>query len=147
MKKLAVIFLAMITIVCAKAQAPQKMSYQSIIRDNSNNILSNGAVGLKISILQGSPTGTVVFVETHATTTNINGLITIEIGGGTAVTGTLAGINWESGPYFLKTEADPTGGTSYTLTTTSQLLSVPYSLHSKTSGDGSNVKTLIYAGF
>jgi uncharacterized protein (TIGR02145 family) len=52
----------------------------------------------------------------------------VELGNGLPLTGTIAGIDWSQGPYFVKTECDPTGGTSYSVTGTSQLLSVPYAL-------------------
>jgi len=122
----------------AFAQSPQKMSYQCVVRNSSGALVANQAVGMKISILQGSATGTVVFSETYSPNpqTNANGLVTIEIGGGTTVTGSFSGINWASGPFFLKTETDPAGGTSYTITGTSQLLSVPYALYAKTAANG-----------
>jgi Collagen triple helix repeat (20 copies) len=116
------------------AQAPQKMSYQAVIRDASNTLVVNAGVGMQVSILQGSPTGTAVFVETHTGTTNANGLFSVEIGNGTLVSGSFASINWASGPYFIKTETDPTGGSNYTITGTSQLMSVPYALYAETSG-------------
>jgi hypothetical protein len=119
------------------AQAPNKMSYQAVIRNSSNTLVTNSVVGMRISILQTSATGTAVYVETHGTTTNVNGLASIEIGGGTVVTGNFAGINWANGPYFIKTETDPTGGTSYTITGTSQLLSVPYALYAANAGTAS----------
>ncbi len=114
------------------AQAPEKMSYQAVIRDAVNNLLVNTPVGMQISILQTSPGGTAVFVETHSPTTNANGLVSLEIGTGTPVTGTFAAIDWSAGPYFLKTETDPAGGTAYSITGTSELLSVPYALHART---------------
>jgi uncharacterized protein (TIGR02145 family) len=117
----------------AIAQLPQKMSFQSVIRNSSNQLVTSHAVGMRVSILQGSATGTAVYVETQTPTTNINGLVTLEIGNGTPVTGTFAGIDWSTGIYYIKTETDPNGGTSYTITGTSQLLSVPYSLYSKSS--------------
>ncbi|MBI2966488.1 MAG: collagen-like protein [Bacteroidetes bacterium] len=107
-------------------QAPNKMTYQAIIRDGSNLLVTSLPVGMQVSILQGSSTGTAVFVETHTATTNINGLVTLEIGTGTPVTGTIGAIDWSAGPYFIKTETDPTGGTTYTITGTTELLSVPY---------------------
>ncbi len=107
---------------------PQKMSYQAVIRNNSNALVTNQPIGMKISILQYSATGTAVYAETQTPTSNANGLITIEIGTGTVVTGTFSTIEWSSGPYFIKTETDPTGGTAYTITATSELLSVPYAL-------------------
>ena len=113
------------------------MSYQAVIRNATGALVTSHAVGMRISILQGSATGTTVYVETQTPTTNANGLMTIEIGVGTVVTGTFAGIDWSTGVYFIKTETDPTGGTSYTITGTSQVLSVPYSFYAKTAGNGS----------
>ena len=116
------------------AQAPEKMSYQAVVRNTTNNLVTNQAVGMQISILQGSATGTAVYVETQTPTSNANGLVSLEIGGGAVVSGNTATINWANGPYFIKTETDPTGGSSYTITGTSQLLSTPYALYAKTSG-------------
>ena len=112
------------------AQAPQKMSYQAVIRNTSGALVSSASVGMQISILQGSSTGTAVYVETQTPSTNANGLVSIEIGGGTIVSGNFSTINWANGPYFIKTETDPTGGTVYTITGTNELMSVPYALFS-----------------
>ena len=136
MKKITTLFALLLTSVLF-AQAPQKMSYQAVVRNASNNLVVSQAVGMKISILQGSATGTAVYTETQNATSNTNGLVSLEIGGGTVVTGTFATINWANGPYFIKTETDPTGGTNYTITGTSQLLSVPFALYAATSGSTS----------
>lgn len=120
----------------AFAQAPQKMSYQAVIRNASNVLVSNANVGIRISILQTSATGTAVYTETHQPLTNTNGLATFEIGGGTVVSGNFATINWANGPYFVKTETDPTGGTNYTISGTSQLLSVPFALYAASGNPG-----------
>ena len=113
------------------AQSPEKMSYQAIIRESNNDLVIDSSVGMQLSILQGTETGTSVYTETHTTTTNINGLVTIEIGTGTT-SDDMSAIDWGSGLYFIKTETDPAGGTNYTITGTSQLLSVPYALYAKT---------------
>jgi hypothetical protein len=134
MKKIYTFFLVVILTASMLAQSPQKMSYQAVIRNSSDQLVTNHAVGMRISILQGSSSGTAVYVETQTPTTNSNGLVTIEIGSGTTVTGSFAGIDWSAGTYFIKTETDPTGGTAYTITGTSQLLSAPYALFSKTAG-------------
>ena len=133
MKKITLIALLLCSFTLLFAQAPQKMSYQSVIRKTDGSLVVNTSVGIKISILQGSASGTAVYVETQTTTTNVNGLATLAIGGGTPITGTFAEINWASGTYFIKTETDPTGGTNYTITGTSQLLSVPYALYAGSS--------------
>jgi plastocyanin len=114
----------------ASAQAPNKMSYQAVIRDNSNALVTNQIVGMQISILQGTATGTAVYVETQTPTTNANGLVSLQIGTGTVVTGTFACIDWAAGPYYVKTETDLTGGTNYTIISSNELLSVPYALFS-----------------
>jgi uncharacterized protein (TIGR02145 family) len=127
------------------AQAPDKMSYQAIVRNSNNVVVSNHTVGMRISILQGNATGTSVYTETQTPTTNANGLIAIEIGTGTVVSGSFPNIDWANGPYFVKTETDPNGVSNYTLTGTSQLLSVPYALHSKTSLKTDTAKVSQYA--
>jgi len=112
------------------AQAPQKMSYQAVIRNTSGALVTSTSVGMKISILQGTATGTVAYSETQIASTNANGLVSLEIGSGTVVSGTFAGINWANGPYFIKTYTDPSGGINYTIVGSSQLMSVPYALFS-----------------
>ncbi len=112
------------------AQAPQKMSYQAIIRNSNDSLLISTPVGMLISLVQSSPTGTVVYSETQTATTNANGLVSLQIGIGTAVSGTFAGIDWAAGPYYVKTETDLSGGTNYTIISSNELLSVPYALFS-----------------
>jgi len=136
MKKLYTLIAILLINMAAFAQAPQKMSYQAVIRNASNALINNQSVGMQISVLQGSSTGTPVYVETQTQTTNANGLVNLEIGTGTVVSGTFASIDWSSGTYYIKTETDPTGGTSYTINGTSQLLSVPYALYAGNSSGG-----------
>ena len=112
----------------AIGQAPQKTNFQTVIRNS--NLITSATVGMKISVLKGSSTGIAVYVETQSTTTNANGLVSLQIGTGTVVLGTFTSINWANGPYFIKTETDPTGGNSYTITSTSEFMSVPYALYS-----------------
>lgn len=113
----------------ASAQTPQKMSYQVLIRNNSNTLVTNAQIGMRISILQGSPTGTPVYTETQTPTTNEFGLVKIEIGSGEGFNS----IAWASNTYYIKTETDPQGGTNYSIIGACQLLSVPYALQAKKS--------------
>ena len=135
MKKIFTIAAALLMTASVWAQAPEKMSYQAVVRDASNSLITTQVVGMQISILQGGATGTPVYVETQTPTTNANGLVSLEIGTGTLVSGDFTTIDWANGPYFIKTETDPTGGTTYTITGTSQLMSVPYALYAKESGN------------
>lgn len=112
---------------------PQKMSFQSIIRDNSGNLIKNSVVGTRISVIQGSLFGSSIFVETFTEKTNYNGLLTLNIGTGNPINGKILDIPWEKGPFFLKAEYDVLGGSNYTISTTSELLSVPFSFISRKS--------------
>jgi len=105
-------------------QVPQKMSYQAVVRNSSDALVTNTQVGMQISILQGSETGTLVYTEIQTPTTNANGLVSIKFGGGAG----FDAIDWSSGPYFIVVKIDPEGGENYTITGASQLLSVPYAL-------------------
>lgn len=115
-----------------KAQAPEKMSYQAVVRNSGGQLVINQTIGMRISLLKGSVTGTAVYSETHTPISNANGLVTLEIGGGTVVAGSFTAIDWSKGPYFVRTETDLAGGNNYSIIGTSQLLSVPYALHAKT---------------
>ena len=136
MKRIYSIFTAVLLSASLYGQSPQSFSYQAIVRGANNVLVSNKQVGLKISLLQGSENGNPAYVETHSPIANENGLVSIVIGSGTKVNGTFASIDWSKGPYFIKTETDPSGGTSYSLTTMSQLMSVPYALFAANSQPG-----------
>jgi trimeric autotransporter adhesin len=131
------IFSFIILLTLAKSlfsQAPQKMSYQAIIRNSSNNLVTSSSIGIRVSILQGSISGTEVYKEIYNPNpqSNANGLVTLEIGTGTPLVGSFTSINWATGPYFIKTEIDPLGGIDFTITGISEILSVPYALFAKT---------------
>ena len=135
MKKLTLFLTLLLCAATLLAQAPEKFTYQAVVRNATNQLVTESPVGVRVSVLQGSAYGSVVYVETHTSTTNINGLLTIEIGDGSALQGNMAAINWGDGPYFLKTEIDPAGGTNYSITSTQQLLSVPYALYAAEAGN------------
>ena len=134
MRNILVSILVCLFSLNAWAQAPEKMSYQAVVRDNANALVVDKVVGMRISILRGSVSGTAAYVETQSPRSNTNGLVTFEIGAGTVVSGTFAGLNWSTGPYFIQTEIDPSGGSNYSILGVSQLVSVPYALYAKTSG-------------
>jgi hypothetical protein len=138
MKKIFTFLAAILLTTSVFAQLPEKMSYQAVIRNNSEALVTNTTVGMQISILQDSASGKVVYTETQTPTTNANGLVSMEIGNEAG----FSTIDWANDIYFIKTETDPTGGTNYTITGTSQLLSVPYALHAKTAESITGTATL-----
>src|SRR6056297_1126505 len=113
----------------ALGQAPQKMSYQAVIRDAEDNLMRNTPIGIQIQILEESAFGSAVYVESQKVSTNDNGLLSLIIGEGNVIFGDFTEIDWGQKPHFIQTEVDPTGGENYTLTGTSELLSVPYALY------------------
>ena len=132
MKKLFTIIAAVLLTASLFAQSPEKMSYQAVVRNSSQELVVNQSIGMQISILQNSENGSAAYVERHFPATNANGLVTLEIGTGTIVSGNFTTIDWANGPYFIKIETDLNGGANYSISGTSQLLSVPYALHAKT---------------
>lgn len=133
------------------AQAPDLINYQAVARNSSGNPIQSQAIGIKISILQGSATGTAVYEETHTPTTDNYGAFNLSIGGGTVVSGGFSGINWGSFSHYLKIEMDASGGANYTPMGTTQMVSVPYAKYAEKAGSvtggtssGSNGKTFVY---
>jgi len=138
MKKLLFTFCCMVATFEAISQAPQRFSFQAVVRDANQNLIVSSSIGVKVAIHQNAADGTIVYEELFNPNpvTNANGLLTLEIGGGIAISGNFASINWGAGSYYLEAMIDPTGQTDYTLNTTSQLLSVPYALHAANAGGG-----------
>ena len=127
MKKLYTFLLALTTAVVF-AQIPQGFTYQAIAFNAAGSPVINGNVSVRISILNNAASGTNLYTETHSKTTNSKGLINLNIGQGTPVSGTFSGINWAVNSKFIKVEIDPAGGTNYTSVGTNQLMSVPYAM-------------------
>ncbi len=130
-KSISIIFTYLISCNFLLAQIQEKISYQAIVRNNNDSLIINRTVGMQISILENSEIGTPVYIETHNPTTNAYGLISLDIGTGTAIFGNFSNINWSTGVYFIKTEIDIDGSSNYKITGTCQILSVPYAFHAK----------------
>ena len=136
--KTKLLTLVALAISCATfGQAPEAFKYQAVVRNAGGAIITNQSVGYQLTILQGSPSGTAVYTETFTPTSNSYGLVNLEIGTGTTVDD-FSAIDWANGPYYIETAADLTGGTSYVLMGTSQLVSVPYALYAKSAENVTN---------
>jgi len=135
MKTKSILFACILITLGVFGQSPQRLSYQAVIRNASGKLVQGVVVGIRFSILQDSTNGNSVYTEIENATTNNNGLVSVEIGGGTSGDD-FTSINWDNGPYFLKTEVDPNGGVNYSITGVTQLLSVPYALYSLKAGNG-----------
>ncbi|MCD4679710.1 MAG: tail fiber domain-containing protein [Bacteroidales bacterium] len=149
MKKLTLSFVIILTTIALIAQSPQAFNYQAVVRDTNGAIVTNHTISLKIDILKDSISGAVAYSETHQATTNNFGLVNLTIGSGVILSGDFTAIDWSASKHFISTEVDINGGASYILSGVSQLLSVPYALHSLTSEDSywkKNNKGIYYNG-
>ena len=116
------------------AQSPESMNYQAVMRNSSGTIIANQSVGIRIKILQGSANGSAVYNETFNPTTNAYGMVSLQIGTGSVVSGTFSSIDWGNNSYFVETAADILGGSNYSVISTTQFMSVPYALYAKSAG-------------
>jgi len=137
---LTIAFLFLSAIVFA--QAPQAFSYQAIAANANGTPVANGTVAVRISVLDNSATGTVLYTETHSKQTNAQGLFNLNIGQGSPTAGTFSGINWGQNAKYVKVELDPAGGTNYVNVGTNQLMSVPYALYADKTNP-SNISTTV----
>jgi hypothetical protein len=137
MKNIAFIIL-LFTSLSYFSQAPQGINYQAVLRNANGSLVTNLTVGYKLEIRKTSTTGQVIYAERHTPLSNAQGLINVIIGGGTVIQGSFSSVNWGSGPYFIVTYVDFTGGTNYQLFGSQQLMSVPYALYANTAGSAIN---------
>lgn len=131
--KIFISFLAIVFSLNFWAQTPQEFKYQAVVRDGNGQLVSNQLISLKLTILSESSIGTEVYSETQSLATNGYGVISINVGTGSPVFGSFENIDWASTTHFVKTELDLSGGNDFQFMGTSQIVSVPYALHSKTS--------------
>ncbi|MBR1792124.1 MAG: hypothetical protein IJ764_00585 [Bacteroidales bacterium] len=112
-----------------RAQAPQAVTLQSVLRDASGRLVANRTVNIRITLNRSSISGPVIYRESHTTTTNQNGLYTVLFGQGTPMAGEFDEIDWGKGPYYATVEADPNGGNDYSLSISHPIVSVPYAIY------------------
>ncbi|HBG69793.1 MAG: hypothetical protein A2W93_00250 [Bacteroidetes bacterium GWF2_43_63] len=144
LKKIFVIFSLLLITGFAVAQSPQAFNYQAVARNAAGNVLPDQALGIRVSIHQGSEAGDVVYSETFATSTNEFGLFNLSIGTGTVASGNFSTIDWGDHQYWMQVEVDMNGGTTYTDMGTSQLLSVPYAMYASKSVWEKNGASAVY---
>lgn len=148
MKKILLLasFFSLVLALSLQAQAPHAIQYQTIIRNAAGEVVMGQSVSLQLTIRQTTANGTSVYQETHSASTNGFGLVNLQIGTGTSVSGTFSGIDWSMGPYYLEVGLDLMGSSTYTVMGTTQLLSVPYALYAETAGPTYSVGDFAHGG-
>lgn len=124
-----IIILFLLSTLGLIAQPPQGINYQAVAFGAGSQPLSNRTIGVRLSVLDNSSSGTVVYTEVHTVSTDTTGPFSLVIGAGTATNGTFAGIDWAHNSKWLKTEIDTAGGVSYATVGVTQFMSVPYALY------------------
>jgi hypothetical protein len=122
-------------------QQPESFNYQAIVHDAEGGVVSARTVSLRVSIIAGSVYDSVVYMESHKVTTSKAGLVSINIGNGTDKSASFNSIDWGSEKYFLRVEADITGGSDYKEIATTQILNVPFVAQLKSSENPSETIT------
>jgi len=114
------------------AQTPGLINYQAVARDSQTGAeVANQEVFLQAIVRAGGPSGTLVYQETHdGVSTNEYGLFSIQIGGGTPLSGSLLNVDWGGNTYWLEIELD--AGQGLQTMGAMQLVSVPYAMHAHT---------------
>ena len=131
MKKIITLIALVLFCFNSFAQVPNKFSYQTVVRDSNKELVSNKLITVQISILQGSENGPAIYTELHKATTNTNGLTSFKIGEGELIHGVFSTIEWENGPFYVRSATDIHGGGNYSIIGVSELLSVPYALNAR----------------
>jgi hypothetical protein len=137
-RRLLSLVLALICFCELQAQAPKGINYQGVARDNEGKPIITKSISVRIGILKNAAAGEVEYSEIHKPQTNQFGLFTLIIGQGTPVTGSFAFVSWAMGNKWLQIEIDPSGGSSFMLAGSQQLMSVPYAFYAEYSGNGGN---------
>jgi uncharacterized protein (TIGR02145 family) len=142
MIKSSIIIFTLLLSLISFSQVPNKMSFQTVVRNSLGKLVISKNIGVRLSVLKTTSTGTAVYAETHSKTSNANGLLTLEVGSGSVATGTFSTIDWSQGPYFLKTEMDVNGGTNYTISGVTEFVSVPFAKLAENANNANSVKTV-----
>jgi surface protein len=128
MRSFLLFFTSLLLCSIAHAQVPSSFNYQSVVRDGFNVLIANQPIGVQASIVQDSMGGATLYSETHSVSTNTNGLFSIQIGEGAAVSGSFNSIDWTTADLHYQIEIDLQGGSNYTLTSFHSFTSVPYAM-------------------
>ena len=140
MRELFLFLVAILTCIPnGPAQTPELFNYQAIARYSDGTPIQNRTIGIRISILEGSAVGMLIYREVHEVTTNEFGLVTLAIGNGSSDQD-FTKIGWHSGGNkWIQVELDIENYGEFILMGTTPLLSVPYALFAKQSESAPSV--------
>lgn len=130
-KKLFILTISIFWVLTINSQTPEAFQYQAVVSNNGMAMIE-ADVKVRFNIRENTATGTIVYAENHQAKTNAFGMVSLQIGKGTAETNTFASINWSKGTYFIETLIDK--GAGYIASGTQQLMSVPFAKYADNAG-------------
>lgn len=119
--------------------AQQGINYKALIKDGSGNVVANDLITIEFTILQGAGQ-TNVYQESHAPTTDANGIVIVNIGDGTPISGTFNAIDWATDDHYLNVQINT--GSGLTDMGTTRFMAVPYAKQAETANTAANVNGL-----
>ena len=136
MKKLLATLLLFVSIFAFGQTVPQGINYQAVAIDESGkpipgvdivgSPIDDAEIGIRISILENSPTGAVLYQEEHEVLTDQYGMFNLVIGQGLQVSpDPFSTIDW-IGDKYLQVELSVDNNGDFKLSAVQQLMSVPY---------------------
>jgi hypothetical protein len=78
MKKSCILLLALMLSLLTYAQAPQRLSYQAVVRDANSELVIDQQVRMRLSILISPTASTSIWQEVQTIRTNENGLVSLQ---------------------------------------------------------------------
>ncbi|MFO0436666.1 MAG: hypothetical protein ACK5ZT_15590 [Sphingobacteriaceae bacterium] len=131
------------------ANFPNFINYQAVLRDVNGNALPAGTTGtLNFKLFDSLNASSAAYEEVHNYTTNIAGVVALQIGKGTQVSpNNLNGVNWNRGKVSYEIYLN---GSSTPLFPRQAFATVPYAVYALNSGNGlpagTTGQTLYYDG-
>jgi hypothetical protein len=124
------LFVSLVLLCTVNSYAQNSFRYQAVARDSFGDGIANQLIGVQISIILDDIANSPIYQEMHQPTSNDYGVLNLNVGDGVPLVGDFASIDW-SQTAFIKVELDVTGGTNYTIESTSEILSVPRALYAE----------------
>ncbi len=129
----------------AQVDTNKGINFQAIARNADGSIVPSKDISIRLSIREGSASGTIEYQEIKTTSTNVVGLFSVVLGSNSnskiTVIGDYNNINWQTGNKYLQVEIDPFNSINFILLGVQKINYVPYALVAN-SIDWANVKGL-----
>lgn len=145
MRKTLILLLTFFCLVTVgtNGQVADGISYQAVALDENGkeiagqdifgNIISGKTIGVRFSVVSGTPEGELLYNEVHSVNTDQYGLFSLVIGHGDVSSDgkyeKLTDINWGTDRLYLKVEIDTRRTGNFKVMGIQQMMAVPFAFH------------------